>query len=781
MAEPHTTESTLVSDHFTFTTSSAYLVYLNLHAVLPYNTLSSTTGSFYTGLTLGYPQESIYTYHNCNTTGYWPAATINYEDYNRPPKWSVVSSQRPCHPWNDPADSLSDQTFPPSEIATQYTDYVNRPVVVLPQRLTPLDPTWSTCMMGDTGLGLLDPAIALQGRTAMVGSAATTTLAAGDAEPDLGETAQPASGISGSVPAQTSVVVTLSNGDTIVAYPPVGASILPQYTQSAQSSSQGSNPDQDAGTGGGIDLDSGSNSGSGFDVDPGSGSDTNPEPNPDEFGDSSASSGLSDSNQDNIGSGGSSSTGSLLSVQVGGYNVQAAPDGGVVVNGVTLDAASPTATIGGVQVSLQESGIVVGGNTIAAPQPVAGSPASPISLNGHNVQVIQGSSGPQLVVDGQAIPAGSSQADVGGSIISVMTNGQISVLPTTLPYVPVTTSAQSSGTISAGQNLVPQLLPNGEVEIAGATLSAGAPATMILGTPISVLPNNEGIVIGGETISPIPTSPPNSLGLSITGQIFTPLGGGRVAVDGTTLSVNGQSVQLPNGEEATLKDGALIVGTQTVPLPVALQGIASYGTSKFVLDGATFTPFGTAGIVVDGTTLSQAGQSLTLGDGILVSVQMDGALVIGTQTLSAPESGQAIGAWIEHAMSAGDVKTLSDGHVVYDGVTLSKGGPAVTLPDGQVMSLEGSSRPSMRMSLTSSAADSTTAIAGGVSVPALEDAAAASSAAKGKVAAATSDTGILGLGAVHRGKSGSVRSFSTTYFELGLTTALALMMIFSLI
>ena len=130
-----------------------------------------------------------------------------------------MSSQPLCHPYPVPGDSLSLETFPPSELATQYTNYTDRPLVLLPKALTDVDPTWS-CIMGDTGLGMLDLPRALQHASALASTAAMTTPKP-EADFVTTATAEPAPTISSDPPRKTSVVMTLPKGVRIVDYPPL--------------------------------------------------------------------------------------------------------------------------------------------------------------------------------------------------------------------------------------------------------------------------------------------------------------------------------------------------------------------------------------------------------------------------------------------------------------------------------------------------------------------------------------------------------------------------------
>ena len=780
--------STLVSDSFTFEKQSAYLVYKNAKAILPYRTDITTTGPFYTSLTIAYQTQSLSTYHNCNPTPkyleVWPYDQINFEDFNRPPRWSVVSTQRPCHLSSIPGDSLQNQVFPPTDVATQYTDYYNKPLVLLPAPLTDVDPAWATCSMGDTGIGLYDPPRAIIPAEAMVAPATMTPAVKATALAQEG--AQPASTVSDGAPAQTSVVITLPNGDRIVDFVPAKTAKANGKSYSDEHESEQSSNDKDDGStsppgdnfiptssgsriGGSQsnsvnDENSNGNEGSisrpAADLPPSGdshvesspqasslepvivgssfNSSNDPESAPEASKDGSSVPDMgsgsgpytdpasrenpSSNNQNaadvvsrpasavagnpntamnleaaqslpqNVGQGEDQVSGSQApSVTTGGYIIHAAPNGGIVIDGMTLDSATPVTTANNVQISLDNAGIVVGGNRIAVPPPHSGETSPAIAIGGHTLQISNSPSGTQVIVDGHALPPGTTQASVGSHIVSMKNPSELYILPTMLPYVPLPNPITSPTTKApTNEALIPFLLPDNLVSIAGRILTAGGPAATISGTRVSLLPDNVGVLIDQKTVHPIPTPAPE-LGLVVEGTTLTPIAGGSgVAVDGTTLSKSGQSLVLGTGTVVSLRKGEVVVGSQTLGLPHSVQAITS-----------------------------------------LPSVQ-------------------------SQSSAKGTVQTLRNGEVVYEGATLSENGPAVTLSDGEVVSLE-RSRSVMSSSQAATMAGSAIESPSLPSppIPATAEGMPTSNSASTATATAapTSDDGILGMGAVHDGRS----------------------------
>ena len=759
--QPAQATAPVVLDGSSLLPESAYIVYRDARAILPYNTVKSTTGPSITRMTVPYPAASLYTFYDCKSSvapmEVWPSEQIDFRDFNVPPRWDVVSKQRPCHLWSIKGDTLQDQTFPLSEIATPYTDYVNQPLVVFPGGLMSLYPEWASCTMGDTGLGLLDPPRAIMPAGGMVDPASVTAASQVTPVPDA---AQPASTLSSPVPAKTSVVTSLPNGDRIVQDDPatgvpqaasqavqqpastvasVADAPLPvrpqqptvpdsssnkqeggdtsNIQQPGESANQGSMPTNDngstSGTTSGGDSTSnnqappvvaGSNTGSSTESTSSGSKDTSTggdnsvavgigsSPDSASQGNSQGSNGGGDTVIVNSGSfsgnnpsspvqSGESAVnaetaGTLITPQQAGQGaanpvesqqatgpgsdhvVQAAPDGGVIVNGATLNSASPSTVADNVQTSHGSDGIVLGGNTVAVPQAVAGASAAiPAAIGGHNVQLTADASGTQMIVDGSTLAPGSSQATVGNNVISLMPDGQAYVVPTTLPYVPL-----------AGAGPTPS-----------ATMGGASP--QFSASPLT---------------SQLPTRP--QLGIIVGGETATPIGNTGAVLDGTTLSQVGQSATLSNGQVASLATGGLVVGgTQTIPIPQAVTpsagatdvvngGIVAQGSGlKFLVDGNTVTRLGSSEIAIGGTTISKVGQSIALSDGFVATLESGGFVFGGSSTIGLSRFASA-----PSATSSSNVQDIGIGKMIYEGLLLTKGEGPTTISDGQVVEFEGS-------------------------------------------------------------------------------------------
>lgn len=581
--------------------------------------------------------------------------------------------------------------------------------------------------MGDTGLGMLDPPRAL---VPVDNLDPSTTVATPSRDAASFPTAQPALSISSPAPARTSVVQTIANGDRIIHVLPTGATQSPHVSQSAKDSMESSDPDtsQPLAADPHQPLSTGASS-----------HDRTSNP---EAANTGGPKGIMEKSPTHISASGKQTSndfdpttykahqeGDLKpsatqagrirpSVNAGGYSIHAAPNGDIAVNSITMNSATPSGILDGVRVSLHSSGIVVGGNTLEAQ-----SSAAPMKLNGHSVQIKSGPSGPQVAVDGKVDSSGMSQKDIGGNVVSVAADSKLHILATTLPYVPITISAPSPSELKDGNPATtsPPLRDGDNVasKIESNAAAGGAPQhnndNSISGIALNVVAASNthtrsatialvspAIAVGSEAKSP--TTPPVGLGIFVGGKTFTALGSSAVAVDGKTLSMDGQSITLQHGEKATLNRGALVVGTQTIPLPD--NAVASHEAKIPSLDDSRSTL--ARGSEVAGIAASKVGPHMTLVHNSFAPVAMNIASVSDSQTKS-----KAIGPaeitkhGTQNKASATDVKTMDNGNIIYQGVTLSKGGPAVTLPAGEMISLAGPSSSS-KVVHTSSASVSTT-------------------------------------------------------------------------
>lgn len=268
------------------------------------------------------------------------------------------------------------------------------------------------------------------------------------------------------------------------------------------------------------------------------------------------------------------------------YTVEIAPSASaLIINGVTthLPVAQPAITP-------TPQVISVGSQTFTL-QPVA-----PVPANGQ-------SNAPQYVVGSQTIVPGGPAATIANTPIIIPSAGtQVHIGSSTFPLAPPT----------ATNNALPPLIINSQTFIpnsasayiiAGQTLTPGASAIVIPGSPTTMTP----LTVGSQVFTPNPT------GFSIAGTSIS-AGGPGVTIAGTVVS-------LPS------KGGELVLGSSTIALASVSQSVTPVTIGSLV-----FTPNPTT-FIVGGSPVTAGGKGVTVG-GEVVSLEGGGELVVGSSTFA---------------------------------------------------------------------------------------------------------------------------------------------------
>ncbi|MCJ1230204.1 hypothetical protein MMC12_006876 [Toensbergia leucococca] len=677
-----------------------------------YGDASNHVGSIYNDLTIAYPPQALST----EPCGFVTPKAINYQDFNSPPYWSVVSSNDDCDPGFAGAVTTS---YPGSDFAYGYTIH---PQLLMPPELQTYDPAWSLCTLDV--FGAYDPPHALSKVAALIN--AGTTIATSAADP----TAQPASPSSSpaAIPEQTSTKpssaspqptstsedpnlqpvvpsttsgnikssVTATAGETSpinqVSNPTPSPSTVPSYDPGNTSSSTTLNPSVDPQTSNSILQDP--NSG-GASVDPGQSNSvkvassanvasigtnagetlqalsSEAVPVPTTYiqpgsGDTGVGGVQNSQNPTGVAAGGTTAvpitedTSLPLSsiALINGQPLQIASNGGIIVGSSTLQSGAQT-TIGGADISVGNGNAVIAGTTVPL---IAAQASSPPIITGHQIEVapnggaiIDGSSlapGSQVTIAGIPVSAGTSQVVVGSSTYTLPTPA-----PAPLPVI-------------AGQQITTN--PSGALLVGSETIVPGIP-TIIAGTPISLGASN--IVVGTSTFAlPSTVAPPLQI-VTAASQTFTALPNGAIAIDGSTLSP-GSPARIISGSAISIASSAIIIGSSTIPFPTSATADIS---QTITLVGETFTVYNDGSVKVAGTVLSAGGAAITV-SGTAISVAASG-LVIGSSTFPlATASAQVI-------TTLGQPFTLlSNNAVAVAGTTLTPGSPALTI-SGTIISV----------------------------------------------------------------------------------------------
>ena len=377
----------------------------------------------------------------------------------------------------------------------------------------------------------------------------------------------------------------------------------------------------------------------------------------------------------------------------------------LVVAGTTLAAAGPAATMGDQVVSLQSSALIVGTSThLFVP---SGEPTAVTTIGNYIVHSVPDKSA--LVVAGSTLNPGASAVTIAGTAISLgSSNLVIGSSTIALSYPPqeesYANSAQQAGSyptevVTLGHTITqgaPAITVSGtpislgssglaigstmislpfvtpypsEYVTLGHTITQGAPAITVSGTPISL--GSSGLAIGSTTISLSPAASPAIF--TAAGQVITPLSNGGVIVAGKTIAPGAPAVTV-SGTPISLGSSGLAIGSTTISLP------STTSQAVFTVAGQAITPLPN-GVIIAGQTLLPGAPAITA-SGAVISLSPSN-LVIGTSTIAllTTYSPQPTGFTL-----GGQTFTISRAAVAIYGTTLTPGAPATTI-DGTLISL----------------------------------------------------------------------------------------------
>lgn len=250
-------------------------------------------------------------------------------------------------------------------------------------------------------------------------------------------------------------------------------------------------------------------------------------------------------------------------VIIGGQTVQRGTNGAVDYAGTTIMPGAKPTIIAGHTVSAGGNNLLVDGEDYALPTP-APVPSTPLLVGGETVSK---ASGGAIVVGSSTITPGSKQT-ISGHVIS-NNGGNLQVDGTN--YALPANSGPVLQNVNAGSksdNIVTLL--NGDI------ISAGGSAATVSGTPISVLPNNKGLLVDGTKTIPPPNAPTVGHILTAAGEAFTALNG-EIIIQGHTLAP-GASTTI-HGTRISIDSSALIIGSTTIPLPTTAPSPSSFAAN----------------------------------------------------------------------------------------------------------------------------------------------------------------------------------------------------------
>ncbi len=694
---------------YTFTSPSVYVVYYGLKAeneMAKYN-----SGPTYDTLTVAYGPTELSTLYGCSQTE-MSTKMLNYQDFNLPPRWSVLSEHQGCdtcgqvyqfpgppHPDNEVVTNYANMTYAYNAMVDGVASWRLRPQFALPTALENRNPAWEGCK-GWTW-GVFDPPRTLVAASTMVAPTIVptntpavdpakpaalpthpTTIPAQTPAPVVSDKQNPTSDPKQDAPVDPALGPSqvLSSGSSKdppsnpkPALVPAGSQITPASSTKVQVSdlSQGKSEILGKGSASDPSQNLAPTPAKVSTTDPSQGSLDSPAKYP---ASDSSSNAPANSPQDPAATysqdTGVDPTGvapAVAQVAVAGHTIAAHPDGGVAVDGNRLQAGNSgsSTTTNGVQIAQNAGGVVIGGNAIHIPS--AAPTGAFASVNGQGVEKADGGG---VIIAGSTLPSGA-KASIGNVEVSIG-NANVNVLPTTLPYIPVTPAGAQSAAVPAANNPPAQTNSGGEASPSeqtnvneapaqaspalsiiaagqtwtplnqgtiianGATISSGGPALTIGGTVVSI--GSSGLIAGTSTIaipaidaqSPTAKAVPGVF--TAAGQTWTQINQNVVIANGATLSIGGAPLTT-DGTILSLATAGLIAGTSTlaIPAPSANPTPAQHEPAVFTAAGQAFTPLGNNQLLVNGVTIIQNAPATTI-SGIAISLGTS-LLVVGTSTL----------------------------------------------------------------------------------------------------------------------------------------------------
>ena len=374
-------------------------------------------------------------------------------------------------------------------------------------------------------------------------------------------------------------------------------------------------------------------------------------------------------------------------------------------------------------ISLGPSGSVIVVNGVTSTLPVAGSSPGLSPGQGADKPIPVGSqsitqnSASQFVEGGQTLTPGAPAISIQGTSVSLGPSAsQVIVADSTIALTPgnapalAPTPAIAAGGQAVSQNSASQFVA------AGQTVTPGAPAISVQGTPVSLGPSGSAVVVAGSTVPlPGPANAPlftlgaqpvtaNSASQFVVGSQTVVPGAPAITISGTPVSLGTSGSQAIVGSSTIilsptpLAPAPLVIGSQTFTansdsayvmgdhtLVPGQPGINVPGSvigpitptpnappTPITVGGQVFTPNPT-GFSIAGTTISANGPGASI-SGTPINLGPSGSLVVGTSStvLSSPATAPPL-------TVGGQAFTPNPTEFSIAGTTISAGGAGVTI------------------------------------------------------------------------------------------------------
>lgn len=241
-------------------------------------------------------------------------------------------------------------------------------------------------------------------------------------------------------------------------------------------------------------------------------------------------------------------------------------------------------------------------------------------------KTVTSNSASQYIIGSQTVIPEASGITIDGTFVSLQSSATALVVgPSTRPF-----AVSQTPDIVTIDGLRFTRGPGSNIVIGKQTITPGASAIMISGTPVSLAADGTAVAIGGTTFSvPGPASSPSTV--QFNGKTFTRTSGSYLAVGSQTLTPGAPAITVSGSPILLAADGtALVVGDSTTGIPI--HGQTSTPVIREI-NGMTFTQTSGSAFAIGSQTLVPGAPAITI-SGTPVSLPADGtAIVIGSSTM----------------------------------------------------------------------------------------------------------------------------------------------------
>ena len=573
---------TLVSDGYTFTSPSVYVVYKDLSARADCTYYyGGQLGDSISDVTVAYDPGALSTAEcrGLQNGGYLGYQSIDYSSWYRPVPNSVMETQSGC------------SLYYTKNIDPAGTDLLANPDFSIPQGLSSLKPLWSSySCVPDGRVPAFDPPRVLTKTSALA--------------PEIEHPARQSSTASPAAQLPTPIITPTAPNAVSPAF---GAATPESQSVSADPDTQGIGPEP---------------------VEP------NEHPTPTYQG-----VGTLNNDPDDVKdeaphtSPGKANPVLTVGSEVYQYHIDAGSN--LVIGSQTAFAGGPTIYISSVPIALLSSAnsVIIGGTNI----PVAKPESTPKSGFHMDKETVTTNDAGQYVVSGQTITPGAPAITISGTRISLDPSAMNLVVGTsTIPFEEQESLALPSFTVG---NQVITGNSASRYLVDGQTLVPGAPAITVSGTPISLAPSAAYVAVGGNLIPLQDEKVSFPPAITLDGKIITANSASQFIVGGQTLTPGAPAVTI-QGTPVSMPANVppfITVGSQAYPYTVNSAG-------DIIIASQTVVPGGIP-ITVSGQAISEASDrsDLVIASGNVVMTENLAQLIVGALGKSAESTGNASG------------------------------------------------------------------------------------------------------------------------------------------